>query len=299
MSVNKIDKQSNTISSTLLYLTKELSKISEVPDIESEIILQSVLRITKKDLILNGNKRISASPYSQIVKALNKRKDNIPLEYILRSKFFYSSEFYVDRNVLIPRPETELLVEEVLKNLRLETNKNINLLEIGVGSGCIFISIAKELIKTKNISINFYLTDISPKALKIAKMNLKKIINIIPSNFEFNFYEADVIPQFPKNLKFDYVISNPPYIPTSDINGLDLEVKKEPVMALDGGQDGLDIYKDILTKINSYLYQNTQIFFEIHSPNAEKTANLVKELTNKKPQILKDLAGLERIIVAA
>lgn len=284
------------INDTLLYLSKELSKITDSPALEAEIILCYFFNISKEDLIKNNNKQVSSEDFNKINRILKKRMNNTPLEYITRTKNFYMHQFNVDKNVLIPRPETETLVDKVLEELRLDSKNEINILEIGIGSGCIFISIADQLNTLKGKTIyNFYLTDISERAIKIAKLNQA---NILPysTKITFKFIKADIIPN-DLNIKLDYIISNPPYIPSAEIPTLTKEVQNEPLIALDGGKTGLDIYEDILEKTSPYKSRFTKFFFEIHSAKApELTALCKKKLKDYKFEIIKDLNGLDRII---
>jgi release factor glutamine methyltransferase len=289
------------LSEIYLLLTHELAKVSDSPEIEAELILCSFFKINKETLIKNNNKEVSFSEFEGLSILLDMRLGHRPLEYILRSKSFYGLDFYVDEGVLIPRPETELLVEEFVKNLYSSSEQNINILEIGIGSGCIFISIANEIIKNNiKIQCNFYLVDISEKAIRIAEKNLSTLLGHLPSNLNFHFYKADILPEQINDLKMNYIISNPPYIPFSEMSFLSTEVKHEPIIALEAKSNGMDIYKKILKQTINLVSKDTAYFFEIHYKGADKLKRLFNELLPnfKSIKVIKDLNKLDRIIIA-
>lgn len=272
---------------------------SESPTLEAEIILQNILKISKEKLVLDNNNFITSKQLSKISTATKLRKMHVPLEYIFRTKDFYRHSFYVDENVLIPRPETEILVDKCLEKI-LQSNKNeIKILEVGIGSGCIFISIASEIIKfNDDKTYTFYLTDISEKAISIAKKNLKLLIPC-PKNCNFKFFKSDIIPASLNNSKIDYIISNPPYIPTDELNKIQKEVQHEPFIALYGGENGLDIYEKLLLKTKNCLGENFTILLEIHPKKINSLKKLVTKILDIQIniEIIKDLNGIKRIMI--
>lgn len=286
------------------YINHKLSSVSDSSSIESDIIMQSILKFSKAELILNNNKIVSPTRVKKINTIVQGRIDHIPLEYLLCSKSFYNHEFFVGKGVLIPRPETELLVDETLNIIdsHISKKREFNILEIGIGSGCIFCSIAFELTKrySANNKFNFYLTDISPIAISIAKKNLKAILpKSRQYNTNFKFIKADI---FPKTIlpQFDIIVSNPPYIPTGELKTLSPEVKKEPQIALNGGKNGLAVYKKILSVFKTQQKQNKTFFiFEIHSTKTDDLKELVKEEmgVDINIKVKKDLNSLDRIII--
>ena len=199
-----------------------------------------------------------------IRKFIKRRMSGEPIAYILRNKEFWNYNFYVDKNVLIPRPDTEILVEEVIKIIKI--NSSINILDIGTGSGCILLSILKELKYSKGMGI-----DISARAIKIAKLNSKKLNLLNRCRFEvFDLVKYN-------QGKYDLIISNPPYIPSNDIKNLSKDIiNYEPIRALDGGVDGLDLIKKVIYKSNHLLKRNGMLALEIGHNQYRKVSKILK-----------------------
>ena len=210
----------------------------------------------------------------------------IPIQYITNIQEFMKLDFYVDENVLIPQPDTEILVEEVIKYYKDTTCK---VLDLCTGSGAIGISIAK-YIEDSNVMA----TDISNKALQIAKLNAEK--NLVHKKMEF--VESDLFENIVQN-KFNVIVSNPPYIRTSEINKLDMQVQNEPHIALDGGNDGLFFYRIIAKNAYKFLEESGRLFLEIGYDQKDDVIQLLQS-TNMYKNIYskKDLGGNDRIIVA-
>ena len=204
--------------------------------LDSEILLAKVLGSKREDIILNIQKNLDDDHLDHFKKLIKERANRKPIAYLLNKKFFWNYEFYINENALIPRPDTEVIINEIL---RLAKNKNkINILDIGVGSGCILLTILKE-------RKNFYGTgiDISKKSLDISKINAKKL-NV---ESRVKFYKSD-IDKFNKG-KYDLVVSNPPYIKSCDLKYLEKDVINfEPKLALDGGSDGLLQIRKVIKK---------------------------------------------------
>lgn len=260
------------------------NKISD-PIMKSRILLSNILNTTKEYLVINSEEEISIETTNKFNEGINKLIKGYPLQYITNHQEFMKLDFYVDENVLIPRADTEILVEEVISNC--EKNKEYKVLDLCTGSGAIGISIARYIP-------NSYITctDVSNKALEIAKKNAKanNIDNI-------EFIESDMF----KNIKgkFDIIVSNPPYIVKDVITTLDKEVQNEPYIALDGGIDGLDFYKIIACEAHRYLNENGKVFLEIGYDQKEEVTNLLK-VSEKYNSIYskKDLYDNDRIVVA-
>lgn len=196
-------------------------------------------------------------------------------------------QFYVDENVLIPQPDTEMLVEQVINENK---NKDINILDLCTGSGAIGISIAKYIEKS-----NITATDISCKALQIAKLNAEK--NLVHKKIEFIL--SDMFNNIGKKT-FDIIVSNPPYIKTKTIKKLDKTVQNEPNLALDGGMDGLKFYKIIAQKAHEFLNKNGKIYLEIGYDQKDDVVNLLKNTFKYKDIIcIKDLEQNDRVIIAS
>jgi len=270
---------------TINSLIQETRKNIDIIDIY--VLLMFVLQVDKNFLLINGKIDISEHSTSKFFELCKRRAKGEPTQYIINSCEFMSLNFYIDNNVLIPRPDTEILVETILEN---ESNGAEKLgLEIGSGSGCISISLS--------YYGNYFMhgIDISQKAIDIANKNADSILE---TNNSCKFYQSDLF----KNIKpdsFDFVVSNPPYIPTNDIEQLSINVKNfEPICALDGGKDGLGFYRKICRQAKYFLKPNGNIYFEIGYNQADDVALLLKTNGYTNIKIIKDLAGLDRVVKA-
>lgn len=290
------------------------------------LFLMDFFKISSKgEYLLNKDKDISNEfklHSNNFFEALEKLKSNIPLEYITNNRYIYNANIYVNENVLIPRYDTEIIIDEALKSIYkdIETKKEeINILDLCTGSGVIGINIYKciiEHLKEKNMemninNINIYLVDISKAALEVTKINVKDNIedkyidnvHIIESNLFNNL----------SNIKFDYILSNPPYIKSSDIKSLDKDVLKEPLIALDGDEDGIKFYKEILNDAHKYLKNNGVIFFEIGYNQADDINTYIDEVNKNNlilsfndtevdiyryivSKVVKDIEGRDRVL---
>ena len=203
--------------------------------IDSEILLSSVLGKSREEMLINLDEKINSRDIFSFKKLIERRSSKEPLAYILKEKEFWSKKFEVNESTLVPRPETELMLEKLIK---IYKDKKINILDIGTGSGCILISLLSELKNSIGVGI-----DISTEALKIAKKNAKKH----KINNKIFFYNKSFTEIYDR--KFDLIVSNPPYLLTKDIRNLQEDIKRfEPLIALDGGNDGLDVIKKLFTK---------------------------------------------------
>ena len=289
----------------------------EDADIKLKILIEYVFKISKEKLILKYKDEINDKKVEEFRKLLKKLENGIPIQYIINNQEFMGLNFYVDENVLIPQPDTEILVEEVIKycnELRnnesedKETNKdykeniekepiikkedkNINkktikILDLCTGSGIIGISIYKYL---ENVEI--YASDISQKALNIAEKNTNL------NNAKINFINSDMFENI--HIKdFDIIVSNPPYIESKVIESLSKEVQNEPKLALDGGEDGLKFYRCILENAKDYLRKNGAIFLEIGYDQKEKIEEILKSYKiYKETKCIKDFGGNNRVII--
>ena len=216
--------------------TKELKqKKIESSRLDSKLLLAKILNKKREELLINLEQEISSNHLLCYKNLIHRRSLNEPIAYITKEKEFWSKKFLVDKNTLIPRPETELMVEKLVKIFK---EKSISILDIGTGSGCILISLLSELKNSKGVGI-----DISKKALETAKKNSEK--HKMKNNIKF--FRKSFDSKF--NQKFDLIVSNPPYIKSSTIKNLKENIKRyEPRIALDGGNDGLDLIKKIIYK---------------------------------------------------
>lgn len=289
----------------------------EEADIKLKILIEYVFKISKEKLILKYKDEINNKKVEEFRNLLKKLENGIPIQYIINNQEFMGLNFYVDEDVLIPQPDTEVLVEEVIKycnELRnnepedKETNKdykeniekepiinkedkNINkktikILDLCTGSGIIGISIYKYL---ENVEI--YASDISQKALNIAEKNTNL------NNAKINFINSDMFENI--HIKdFDIIVSNPPYIESKVIKRLSKEVQNEPKLALDGGEDGLKFYRSILENAKDYLRKNGAIFLEIGYDQKEKIEEILKSYKiYKETKCIKDFGGNNRVII--
>ena len=218
--------------------------------LDAEIILADILGVERESLITNNKVNVSQKIVLKYNKAIERRIKSEPIAYILGKKEFWSENFIVDRSTLVPRPETELLIHKLIN---IYKNKRINILDIGTGTGCILLSLLKELYNSRGIGI-----DISSQAVRIAKINSKNLK--LTNRAKFKNFDLDGY----KMVKFDLIVSNPPYIPSQEIRKLSKDITNfEPRKALDGGPDGLDLIKKIIYKSNILLKKNGILAIEI------------------------------------
>ena len=270
----------------LLRLGENALKQVNVQDahIQASTLLQYVLKQTKQSLIINSKETVKQQQVDEYNKYIQQLINGMPLQYITHKQQFMALDFYVDENVLIPQPDTENLVEEAIKVIK--QMKNANVLDLCTGSGAIAVSIANYC---KNAKVTA--TDISPKALEIAAKNAEA------NTVSINFIESDLFEKIKEN-SFNVIVSNPPYIATEVINTLNKDVQAEPHIALDGGKDGLDFYKKILTESYKYLAPNGYLILEIGYDQGNIVINLEHKnlkLVTKGP--IKDLAGNDRVVI--
>ena len=256
------------------------------PILDAEIILSSIIKKDRDYIILNENDQINQFLIKKFFNFINRRKTGEPISYIVKSKYFWNNCFYVNKDVLIPRPDTEHIVEEVLKLVRVNSRKSV--LDIGSGSGCILLSILKE-----RKLLTGYGIDISKKSINVCKINAKRL----EINNRAKFYVSDIDKFFLG--KYDIVVSNPPYINTSKIKYLEKDVSKfEPRLALDGGVDGFSEITKVVGRTKDLIKKNGIFILEIGFKQKEK----VIEILNKKgfyiKKVIKDYAGIDRCIIS-
>ena len=259
--------------------------------IKAKRLLEYVLNQNDSQLIINSLKEVSQNKKIEYEAKIQEIINGRPLQYITNSQEFMGLNFFVNENVLIPQPDTETLVETAIKKMKSDNNnknKPIQILDLCTGSGCIAISIAKFIKNSKIVA-----TDISEKTLQVAKKNA--VLNNVESKIEFIC--SNLFQNIEKQ-QFDYILSNPPYIETSAINNLPEDVKKEPYIALTGGEDGLKFYKEILQNAYKYLLTNGYLIIEIGYSQAEKIINIYAQNLNLETKTsIKDLAGNDRVLI--
>ena len=256
------------------------------PKLKARLLLQYVLELKREQIIIYDSKQITAEQEKTYMTNIEKLIKGIPLQHITNTQEFMKMNFFVNDNVLIPRPDTEVLVEEAIKIGK--TKRNPTILDLCTGSGAIAVSIAKYLPSAK-----VYASDISKKALEVAKINAEN--NDVLDRIEF--INSDLLDKM-KGMKFDIIVSNPPYIRTSVIKELDLEVQREPIIALDGGKDGLNFYRRIVEEAYSHLKFDSYLCLEIGYDQKEEVIQIIE---NSKvyagTYCKKDLYGNDRVII--
>ena len=272
-------------------ILNEGSKILKLNDIrsynlDSEILLSSTLKLDRSQLLLNLDKRIENQEKKIFFNFIERRSKNEPIAYITGYKEFWKSKFKVNKNVLIPRPDTETIIEQVLNELDINSSKKI--LDIGTGSGCIIISILNERKKCFGVGI-----DISKNAVKLAKYNAK--IQHIDNRIKFLNSDID---NFCGD-KYDLIISNPPYIKHHEINGLEKDIKNhEPKVALDGGIDGYNKIRLVIEKSSTLIKKRGKLFLELGINQTRETLKILNLNGFSKTKVIKDLASKNRCIVS-
>lgn len=256
----------------------------ESPKLKARLLLQYVLDKPRQYIIVYDNKEIDKQQQWQYFVNIEKLTKGIPLQHITHRQEFMKMDFFVDENVLIPRPDTEILVEEVIKIAQKYDSPRI--LDLCTGSGAIAISL-KKFVPNADITA----VDISEKALEIAQKNAKKL------ETKINFLKSDLFDKL-DNKKFDIIVSNPPYIRKDEIKKLSEEVQKEPKIALDGGEDGLDFYRIITEQAINYLKTGSFLCFEIGYNQKNDVIKIIEDEQNyKNTYCKKDLYGNDRIII--
>ena len=266
------------------YCIDELNKANiEESNLKAKLIIANVINKNKEYLITHDQEKIEDKKIEKIKDNIEKLITGVPIQYIINKQEFMEISFFVDENVLIPQPDTEILVEEAIQVLKNITEPKI--LDLCTGSGAIAIALKKYIQESKVVA-----SDISPKALKIASKNAKdNCLNI-------NFLQSDLFADIKD--KFNIIVSNPPYIKTKEIATLSKEVQNEPHIALDGGQDGLDFYRSIINKAYNYLENEGYLCLEIGYDQKEEVIDIINKSKKYKEIIIKkDLSGNDRVII--
>ena len=255
--------------------------------LDARILIQHVTSLSREDIVFKAsNIDLSKNQQKKYFDLINQRAKKIPLTHLTNNREFFANNFYVDENVLDPRPDSEALVEMVIE--KFNKFSTLNICEIGCGSGCLIISLLKHFENWLGLAL-----DISNKALLIAEKNAK--FNQVLTRI--NFKQSDLFKNLSNDQIFDIIISNPPYIPTNDIENLQDEVRLyEPRIALDGGLDGLDFYRKIAEQSQKVLKNNGDIFLEIGYNQHKDVINIFEKNNFKFINFKKDLSGIIRIL---
>ena len=277
-----------TIKETLRKGIIEL-KINNIqePSLKARLLLQYILNKPRQYLIIYDNKQLTLRQEVNFFKGIKKLVKGIPLQHITHSQEFMKMTFYVNEDVLIPRPDTEILVEEVIKIAKRINAKKI--LDLCTGSGAIAVSLAKYIENSQITAV-----DISSKAISVAKLNAKN--NNVEN--QITFVESDLFKELPKE-KYDIIVSNPPYIKKEIIKSLDKEVQNEPKIALDVGYDGLDFYRKIISNADEFLKFTGYVCLEIGYDQKDDVLELF-ESKGKYVEAMckKDLFDNDRVVIA-
>ena len=254
--------------------------------LDSEILLASVIDKDRKYLILNNDQNIKEKNLIHFQKLINKRSFREPIAYLTNKKHFWNYKFFVTKDTLIPRPDTELIVEQILKLTKSKTKMKI--LDIGVGSGCILLTILKERKNFYGVGV-----DISKKCLNISKINAKNL----EVSSRVNFFKSDV-DKFDLG-KYDLIVSNPPYIKKFDLKYLEKDVVNfEPKLALDGGLDGLSEIRKVIKKSSDLIKKNGKFILEIGFNQKNKVIKILKEEGFYVNKAIKDYGNNDRCIIS-
>ncbi|MEC7136258.1 MAG: peptide chain release factor N(5)-glutamine methyltransferase [Pseudomonadota bacterium] len=272
----------------ILNLSSKKLKYKDIPTykLDSEILISKILNKTREEVLINLNTELNYNQIRKFNDLVERRSFKEPVAYILREKEFWSKKFEVSYETLIPRPETELMVEKLIK---IYKDKSISILDIGSGSGCILISLLSELNNAKGLGI-----DVSKKAVLLPYKNLKK--HKMTNRAKFLNRSVDDL----RNNKFDLVVSNPPYIKRAELKNLDEDIKSfEPLLALDGGNDGLDVIKKVIYKANEILKVNGLLALEIGNGQLINVSKILVTNNFRIKYTIKDYKENTRCIISS
>ena len=256
---------------------------------ESILILKEILKKEYLDIMINSEQKISSKKVKSILGKVIQRGKGKPISKIFGQKEFYSLNFFTSSDTLDPRPETEILIDVVIKISKKLTIKDLDILDLGTGTGCIIINLFRELEKKFNMSAQA--VDISKKALRIAERNLHKF----KLNHKIQLYQSNWFDRV--NSNFDFIVSNPPYIKTNKIPLLDREVLYDPILSLDGGIKGLSAYEKISEKASLHLKPNGYLVLEIGKNQLDMIDEIFKSRSFEMILKEKDLQGIDRVVV--
>ena len=268
------------VKEAIKYGIDNLKKVDD-KSLKVRLLLSYFMNVEKNYLVTHDSEQLSSEVEEKYKQGIEKLSKDVPLQYITNTQEFYGMKFKVNENVLIPRYDTEILIEETLKRAK----NQYKILDMCTGSGIIAITLAKNVEKA-----NVFACDISLEALKVAKENNElhnTNVKFINSNLFENIEEKN----------FDIIVSNPPYITEKEMQELENQVKKEPELALYGGVNGLNFYRKITEKAKDYLKKEGLLIFEIGYKQKEDVSNILIENKFKNIKCVKDLQGLDRVII--
>jgi release factor glutamine methyltransferase len=288
-----------TVKSCLIEKTKLLKdNLITTPKLEARLLLAKAINRDLNWTYLNLEKNISKKKLLKYETLVEKKLKNFPTAYLLGYKEFYSMNFKVNKNTLIPRPETEIVIEEIKKSF--QNKKKFSILDLGTGTGCILLSILREFKNARGIGIDKYLETIKMANINSKKNNLLKRVKFITLDWnQKNFFKKilKINKKFNGHEKFDLVVSNPPYLLKNEMKNLMPEVIYEPKGSLYDNKDGLSFYKRVLPEINSILSKNSCIYFEINPKSLKNIEKICKNNNFHNFQYINDLSGKKRFVL--
>ena len=261
--------------------------------IDARLLLEFVCGTSQHDMLLHGEREVETEPWGAYEACIKRRSERIPLQHITGTQAFMGFDFHVNKHVLIPRQDTEILVEEVLHILK----HGMRVLDMCTGSGCILLSLLA--LVGEKLNVAGVGVDISAKALEVARYNLEYVSEQCGRRLQAEFVESDLFETLreQKSLTYDVIVSNPPYIASEVIHTLEPEVRlHEPIRALDGMTDGLHFYKQIIRESAVFLNKGGALFFEIGYDQGKAVAGLMKEADFSRVMVKQDYAGLDRVV---
>ena len=279
-----------TIADFLKQAISKLSSLSETPELDAQVLLANILEESRTWLITHSETHLTKPQLASAKEAFSRLEAGVPLPYVIGHWEFFGLNLEITPDVLIPRPETELLVERAIKWIKGSSERR-TIADVGTGSGCIAVSIAKSVYDAK-----IFATDISLPALEVAQRNARKH----KVEKRIDFINCDLLPPhpdpLPTDLHFDLICANLPYIPTQTIQALDV-YGREPTLALNGGEDGLDIVRRLLEIAPTWLAPNGMILLEIEaSQGMSAVAQAYDAFENAEIHLHQDLAGHDRLV---
>ena len=272
-----------------LTIAAEKCQNSSTPNLDARVILCKVLSLSYEQLLIKYNDLLSELEVERFFSLLERRVSMEPIAYIVGKQEFYGRDFVVDKSVLIPRPETELLVDSIIEDYNARNlGKDIKILELGTGSGAISVTIASEILMANILAV-----DISHEALNVAKINAHKH-NV---SKQMKFIQSDWFSNIPA-CRYDYIVSNPPYIAYHEKSCVSSSTIFEPDLALYANDDGLAAYKAIINSTATYLKPGGKIFFEIGYNQCDKVLDILEEYDFTDVVIKRDMSGYNRVLIA-
>ena len=304
---NLIEKSIFNVKKEIISLLKNSKNpfVAQSPVLDANILLCHFLNLSKTALICNDSRILKETELDTIQQGIEKRLSGLPVAYITNHKEFFGYDFYVDQNVLIPKPDTELLVEQALLAVDKafatapEKKTDYKIADVCTGSGCIAISVLKTLFQKYGSSIKVAASDISKAALVVAEKNADTLLSQ-EERQNISFYQGDLFQAFSssENQKFDMILSNPPYVPTNLTDELLSDGRSEPRLALDGESDGLGIIRRLVEEAKNHLKVGGVFFLEAGEYNVEEAGKCLLNAGFTDIFIHKDLAGLLRLVEA-